>query len=172
MMFGIHVLTGMVRELVDAIYSGRTRQVKALLAHGANDKEFVHGWTPLIWAAWDGRLAEARLLLAHDPRVVNLRDGFHGRTALMWVHDDEKMVRELLKHGAEVNAVDDCGQTALILAACRNDVVAARILLEHHAATDVRDNQNKTALDYARAAGYRDMMRLLAAADSTDSKRK
>ncbi len=119
---------------------------------------FTHQWlyepgaTPFLRAAQSGDLTLLRLLLAHgaDPSVATT----NGTTPLMvvsgigWVEgvtyewsgqDTLDTVKLLIELGADVNAVDDDGRTALHGAAHkgRNDIV--RVLADHGADLAARD---------------------------------
>ena len=85
--------------------------------------EFVDGFTPLHYAALDGSLTVADVLLSNKAEV-NAKDR-RGRTPLHWAaaHDHILMERVLLAHGAEVNVKDGAGRTPL--AVCHADHVAA-----------------------------------------------
>ncbi|CAD7938925.1 unnamed protein product [Amoebophrya sp. A120] len=50
------------------------------------------------------------------------------------------MLELLLEHGASVNALSDCGQTALLLACANKNVAAARLLLSRGARHDIVDH--------------------------------
>jgi hypothetical protein len=60
------------------------------------------------------------------------------------------IVSTLLDHGADVNSVDEFGQTALIFAAWSGDAESVRLLLSKHADIDTRDESGRTALAWAR----------------------
>lgn len=92
-----------------------TTVVRFLLDHGANPN-LSTGWQgpALMWALEDNRIDNASLLLARCAQV-NVRNPDGGETALMRavVAGDEGFVRKLLRRGAQVNARDQNGWTAL-----------------------------------------------------------
>jgi ankyrin repeat protein len=108
------------------------------------------GWTPLHFAAryWDIGLATA-LLRDHgvnpEAATIDLKE-----TALhkaCWM-DCEPMVRLLLRHHANCNAVDAVGRTPLHCAF--NTLPIVRLLVEEFGAdVDVPDNHGDTPLMYA-----------------------
>jgi len=59
---------------------------------------------------------------------------------------------DLLKAGAEVNAVNDEGMTALMLLAQHGDPDEIRALLKARADARMKDSEGRTALDYLNAA--------------------
>jgi ankyrin repeat protein len=67
----------------------------------------------------------------------------------------------LLHQGADLNATDKWGQTALMLAAGRNDVTCTRILIEAGVDLNVRARNGLTALGYALENDQVDAARLL-----------
>lgn len=74
------------------------------------------------------------------------------RTTLISAASEQssEMVSLLIKHGAEVNAIDDKGRTALMEAALFGRVGNVKILLNNGADKDIRDGENRPAIDFAR----------------------
>ena len=133
--------------------------------------------TPLWWTvAWQGHFALAQFLLSRgadpnpavfaatfhgDPAICDLlharganwNQRSHGRTPLMDLMHYKKsaLAAWLVDHGADVNARDPDGRTALHYAAfqgVREDVI--RTLIAAGADKTMQDAQGKTALDLAR----------------------
>jgi hypothetical protein len=61
----------------------------------------------------------------------------------------QKMVRDLIAHGADVNASDGDGRTPLMMAAMQGWPGAVAELLSNKAAVNARDNDGRLAIDYA-----------------------
>jgi len=64
-----------------------------------------------------------------------------------------KRVRLCLERGADVNAANDLGQTALHIAAAQRDEGFIRFLVARGARLDVKDRQGHTPLDIALGLG-------------------
>ncbi|KAJ6111878.1 hypothetical protein N7523_007939 [Penicillium sp. IBT 18751x] len=75
-----------------------------------------------------------------------------GKTTLMIAADEQSsaMVSLLIKHGADVDAVDNDQRTALMEAALFGRVDNVKILLENDADKNIRDSENRLAIDFAR----------------------
>ena len=58
-----------------------------------------------------------------------------------------------MQKGADLNATDKWGQTALMLAAGRNDVECTRLLVQAGAKLNIRAKNGLTALGYASENG-------------------
>lgn len=67
----------------------------------------------------------------------------------------------LIQNGADINAQQDSGQTLLMDAATGGDYNMARMLLKLGANTDIRDANGKTARDWAKEMGNKDISALL-----------
>ncbi len=156
------------------------RSVEFLLSRGADiNRRDDRSRTALTWAARDGTNSEAvRLLLAHGAKIglmdalllndrsaainafekgVGLKTrGPYGETPLMAAAEnaDSLLVRTLLDHGADPNAHDDAGVTALISALAghmRTSVLQMSVSPESDPADSVRLDVVKMLL----AAGAR-----------------
>jgi ankyrin repeat protein len=75
-------------------------------------------------------------------------------------HSDIGAVRQLLKDGAEVEARDGQGRTALLLATSRNDAKIAKLLIEAGANVNAQDHKLDSPLLLAGASGYLEILKL------------
>ncbi|GES66240.1 hypothetical protein ATEIFO6365_0013020800 [Aspergillus terreus] len=75
-----------------------------------------------------------------------------GKTTLISAaaRQSSEMLSLLLKHGAEVNAIDNCGRSALMEAALFGWIDNVKVLLQHSADKDIWDEENRLAIDLAR----------------------
>lgn len=73
----------------------------------------------------------------------------------------QSMCQVLLDMGADVNATDKDGNTALILATTRGDEPTVQLLLEKGANVNARDKYNSTALIFAAINEHESIVRLL-----------
>ncbi|MGB2795946.1 MAG: ankyrin repeat domain-containing protein, partial [Phycisphaerae bacterium] len=117
--------------LHSAISAGRKDMVRFLLACGVDvNAPDRHDQTALSRAVTNSNKPAAVLLCDADARI-DARRGYDGSTPLMQAagQGDEEMVRLLLARGAEVNAVDKQGQTALHRAVRHCDYMYGRVLI-------------------------------------------
>jgi ankyrin repeat protein len=122
--------------LFAAIAGGNDSLVDVLIAAGAN----VHqaeplGATALHVASLHGRAAMVAALLRAgadvDAKASSATHGMRGGTTpLHWGVKHPEVVRALVAHGAEINAVDSDGQTPLLLSLFGQHTDSALFLLE------------------------------------------
>ena len=74
--------------------------------------------------------------------------------------DDVATISELLSKGAQIDARDDRGATALLVATHHNNINAARALIEAGADVNAKDNINDSPYLYAGARGHLDILRM------------
>jgi ankyrin repeat protein len=151
-----------------AVDQSRINMVSLLLKYGAwthgKQVEDQEGMLPIFHAFQSGndtaRLSIAKLLLDSDSRLANQANSY-GETPL---HCAAKRgciegIKLLLKHKANINAVDENHETALHLAASNPPI--AKLLIEHGADPSVRNSTAQTPADIARQIGFIDLSKAL-----------
>jgi len=86
---------------------------------------------------------------------IDVRDE-QGRTPLLLAADNEGRVPDevmelLLTKGADINARDNDGNTALMLTAKSGSIAGVDFLIQHNANVNVKNQSGKTAIQFARA---------------------
>lgn len=105
------------------------------------------------------RERQAAVASANDP-MVRLASGLDQQLIRAAARADVVVLRQRIKDGAQVNAVDEWGNTALLLAAREGDLETARALLR--AGADVNGRAGPfTPLGQAALRGHSHMVRLL-----------
>ncbi len=99
----------------------------------------------LIAAIRSGNRTQFAAALASRPDAANL-PGPGGSTPLMYaaLQGDAQSIRELLRRGADPNARNDAGATALMWAT--HDAESTRLLLEYGADVSARSDDGRTAI--------------------------
>jgi hypothetical protein len=94
---------------------------------------------------------------------LEARSSREGYTALMMAANggQEEAVRMLLEAGAEVDALDNHGNSPIMFAAQHGHDRIVRLLLDKGADRSVRGTHGKTAADIARQNGHESTVRLL-----------
>jgi ankyrin repeat protein len=138
--------------------------------HTPGEPALGEGTTPLMRAAKHGDAAVVKVLLAHNasPRLLQKNK----TTALMMASgvgrglgvfskdigseaDLCEAARLLIESGADVNAVNDAGLTAVHYAAQAGLDSVVSLLAKHGARLDVKDKQGRTPVDVALGVGGR-----------------
>jgi ankyrin repeat protein len=121
------------------------------------------GSTPLMQAAFDGDLAEARRLLKEGADVKAANQYGVNAMQLAAETSNTELIQLLLKAGADADSPNPEGETALHLVARSGNVEAAKLLLKARATVDARENfGGQTPLMWAAARRHEAMVDLLA----------
>jgi hypothetical protein len=143
--------------------------MKALLDRGAAIKEIAG--LAMAYAAGADCLQCIDLLMARKPDVKQYTIALQ----LIAVRDNPNLFRKLLQHGADVNAVDPTGRTALMYAAVSDllPVEQVRMLIGNGADVNARSRHprsgdtGQTALDLAKLHGNTAVVDLLLKSGAT-----
>ncbi len=156
-------------DIWEAEAVGDTKRVDELLAQdGTRLNSFSpDGYTPLGLAAFFGyqevleglvaRGADVNLASHNAMQVAPL----HSAAAH---HDPSKayaMMETLLENGADANAIQSGGWSALHEAAGRGEIEMVRMLLRHGARKDAKNDEGTTPRTLAEEKGYSDVANLL-----------
>jgi uncharacterized protein len=145
-----------------AAICGEGATVEALLAAGSDPKSKSDIGTPWLAAMASGNVKAARILM---PFADAQERGADGATALMRACQRVKMgdfVAELIEMGADVNASQNDGHTALMLAATNGAAKTVEILLAFGADPFATDHRGMSALHCAAHANNPGAAKLLA----------
>ncbi|CAM9547119.1 unnamed protein product, partial [Scytosiphon promiscuus] len=156
-----------------AAANGASGAIVALVHHGASQTKQSGGWRqglpPLLVAVESGHLAAATVLLhaaeEDDEAFVDRRWGEDEYTALDLAArgGHREILRMIIRHGADVDAADSGGVTALYLAALNDQACAVHELVGAGASLGARakGRQGMTALHVASAEGSNEAVHAL-----------
>ncbi|HUN92788.1 MAG TPA: quinoprotein dehydrogenase-associated putative ABC transporter substrate-binding protein [Burkholderiaceae bacterium] len=151
--------------------------IRLLAKRGADvEARIPTGYTPLFIAIGEGKLAAAKALMDVGARC-NVAGGRRKLTPLMAAATQKvpekrilqlaqmvspiEVAQELLKRGADANAVNADGVTALMIAAARDNAPMIGVLVQSGARADAKSATGQTALDIARENGNDAAARML-----------
>jgi uncharacterized protein len=154
--------------LIVAAFRRQQAAAQALLRLGANpNARDGDGYDVVTIAAinHDTELLKAALAGGASARTVVGRDNGSALISAAQLGFTD-IVRALIEANADVDHVNTRGWTALITAVVlgngsKQHIEAVEALVNARADGDVKDQQGKRAIDYARARGYTDMVRIL-----------
>ncbi len=121
------------------------------------------GSTPLMQAAYEGDLAQAKRLIAGHANVNAVNA--YGVNAMLLAAEasNTSLIDVLLKAGAKATSANADGETALHLVARTGNVEAAKLLVGHGAKVDAREKfGGQTPLMWAAARRHAPMVEFLA----------
>ena len=121
-----------------------------------------YGRTPLFLAAQAGSDAGAEFLLSKGANVMARE--FWGSSTPLHVatfSGNLRLLEVLVKHGADVNALNDEGSTPLLYISQAGRAEVMDWLIEHGAKLDARNDLNETALSYPLVNGFQGLVEKL-----------
>jgi len=138
-------------EIHEAARAGDLNQVIEIL----NDHpDFVNlydsaGFSPLHYAAMEGRILVLRHLLATSAPVDSHRPGRATPLCYAVSSGQVEAVQLLISNGANVNVKNESGESLLAVAVSRNCPNIAEMLINNGAVVNVTDRKGYTPLHYA-----------------------
>ncbi|MEW6348825.1 MAG: ankyrin repeat domain-containing protein [Thermodesulfobacteriota bacterium] len=125
--------------LLKAALQNDVKQLQELLDKGVDVNAIGrHGWTALIIAACTRRTQE-----------LNARDNEGKPVRITWGNREPGVIRVLVDRGADVNAADNEGWTALMEAVPDRDAETVKMLLDGGADVNAKNKDGLTALAIA-----------------------
>ena len=107
------------------------------------------------------RLSGISLMVAYSLSLIFSQSYLNQDLLKMAKEGQDALVRTLLEAGAEVNARDENGRTALMLAALGGHLETVKSLLDAGANADAKDHDGETAHNLASEQGQNEIVQLL-----------
>lgn len=157
--------------LHNAAFIGDIEIAKLLLAAGADINAISKRteYTPICYAVIRGKVEMLKFLLEKGADT-NIKMGYYESTLLHVsvanISNPMETTKILLDIGTDVNALDKKGKTPLHVVACSiwtgpKTANMARLLIDRGARKELKDNEGKTALDYARVKNKIEVIQIL-----------
>ena len=140
-----------VTPLMKAAAEANLTAIKEILISGGDvDVTDASGWTALMYAAASGHSEPVELLLASKANPNH--NSLNGDTPLMASAISRLFDEDLARAGADVNAKNSVGTTALMILAAAGEADEVRDALKAGADATLKDSMGRTALDYLHLA--------------------
>jgi len=153
-----------------ATKAGHTTLVELLIAEGADaNAKDVSAKAPLFQAVLSGSTDLVELFIAKG-NDVNAKSDYYDWTPLQWAN--KEIAGILLDKGANIEARNKWGQTAMHKAVDKRSPELIKLLLQSGANIDSRDYADSTPLHHAIRRGHLDMVELLLANGAASWRRR
>ncbi|MDN8588479.1 ankyrin repeat domain-containing protein [Paenibacillus sp. 11B] len=106
----------------------------------------------------DDSMVEEKALTSPDEQLFKAAEGRDSESIGKWIQE-----------GANINAQDQSGRTAAMIATYNNDLATAKLLIQAGADVNVQDDMKNTPFLYAGAEGYLDILKLTIEAEADPS---
>ena len=168
-----HVSPGALNKLMASIETENEAMVRKLILDGVNVNRVLRGDTPLMLALFHNHYVIAQLLVDAGADVDHKLLSVNQITPLIYVVGlgAEKFLALLLESGANIDAVDGQGKTALMHAIQKNRENMVAALLAHGADPRIKDNHGVDAERYAKKRGQKDIINQIKSADLLSSEK-
>ena len=160
-----------------AAFANEKEIAKFLIKKGAevNIRNKFASVTPLHWASMNGFDEMVDILIQNGANVniKTIQNGLENETPLHWatmLSADFKVIKTLVKNGADVNARDMIGQTPLHNS-LSGGVDLHKLLISLGADKNIKDETGETALDYAKEYGFPEIVKYYEDNDSVEQKK-
>ena len=138
--------------LMIACFYGRLEFIKELRANGASyDLRDRSGMSCVHYAVDGGNPTALEYILA-DGAGVNTRDSMNGWTPLLRgasINCSHEIANILIRYKADIDAVDKENKSALLIATINGNLPLVRLLIEHGANINIKNNYGKSLYDLA-----------------------
>jgi len=148
----INHLTGKT-ALMWAAINNNIEIAALLLTKGASiNTQDELGKTALIYAAAEGNEQIARYFIENWQADIEIKSNMFRWNALTTAaqNNNANIVKLLLDKKAKINEIDRYGNTALIHASIKGHFEIVKLLISHKADIEIRNNNQKQAIDIAR----------------------
>ncbi|KAL3880955.1 hypothetical protein ACJMK2_033157 [Sinanodonta woodiana] len=129
-------------------------EILDVLIEGKADVNILNsqGESPLYTSCREGfvKVCQTLLQAGADPNFVCQEDGDQTPLIVATAHEQNEVVKVLLKHGCDLNVQDGDGWTALWHANSNSDVEMMDLLLKSGASKDIPDADGHSLLDEAK----------------------
>ncbi len=151
---------GALEDFFAAVKNDDTRTVTNLLFRGFDPNSVdAKGYTGLLYAAREGSVKVATLLLSQNKTLVEARTPQDENVLMLAaLAGNEALAKTLIDKGADVNKP---GWAPLHYAATKGHAGITRLLLEHHAYIDAESPNKSTPLMMAAMYGTFEVVKLL-----------
>lgn len=150
--------------LMYAVLGNQREMVRYLLTQpGDIDAQSTNGWTAFMIAAAKG-FTDMAEVLADAGADINLADAYRWSPLMRSIDNRHTRVAEYIARltGIRLNHQNENNATALHIAAATGNLQLVDLLLEKQIDTELVNHAGHAAIDVARQAGHRDVVRLLA----------